>query len=125
MGLFKTSLDSDRLLLETGREVPRGEEDRVELRSRRLLEVPATKYDVEDETGKLVTVTPAISGILVTLTQGWYSNELRPPPESKLPVLDRGDTRFSWITEGSLLTTLTPSPSLYIASLSDLLSNLS
>ena len=47
------------------------EEDREELRSRRLLEIPATMQDEEeDEFGKLATETPVTSGILVTLTHG-------------------------------------------------------
>jgi len=128
IGLFKPSLDSDGLLFETGTEELGNEEDREELRNRRLLEIPATKCDEEeDEIGKLATITPAISGILVTLTHGWYSDELC-PFEFKLPVLDRRDARFSWITEGSLAefsTTVPPSPSLKTPTLSDVLSNLS
>lgn len=69
--------DGNKLLFETGTDMAGDEEDREELRSRRLLEIPATMQDEEeDEFGKLATGTPAISGILVTLTHGWYSNEL-------------------------------------------------
>jgi hypothetical protein len=93
--LLMPSLDSDGLLFETGTEVLGDEEDKEELRSRRLLEIPATMYDEEDEIGKLATTTPVISGILVTLTHGWNSNELCAPPDSKLSVLDGTDMCFS------------------------------